>query len=29
MNLRRLIEEARVLGGYKRKKVTAALAEYI
>ena len=31
MNLRRLIEEARTLGGHKTKKdaVTAALAEYI
>jgi hypothetical protein len=29
MKLRQLIEEACVLGGYKRKKVTAALAEYI
>ena len=31
MNLRQLIEEARVLGGHKTKKeaVTAALAEYV
>ena len=31
MNFRQLIEEARILGGYKTKKeaVAAALAEYV